>query len=81
MVEFRNQADTSTTASINCENGTGWFNTTLAVAGGSLSSIHGKGTKQSDDIVRGYTVAKSRESVTFNNPNEVKQIACIYLCR
>lgn len=44
------------------------------------SSLPGKGMKQSDDIVRAVTVAKSRESVTFASPTEVKQIACIYLC-
>ncbi|WP_396190270.1 fibronectin type III domain-containing protein [Flavobacterium sp.] len=44
------------------------------------SSIPGKGMKQNDDIIRGYTVAKARESVTFDSPNEVKMIACIYLC-
>ena len=44
------------------------------------SSTTGKGMKQSDDIVRGCTVAKARETVTFNSPDEVQQIACIYLC-
>ena len=44
------------------------------------SDMAGKGMKQADDIVRGYTVAKARESVTFSSPDEVKQIACIYLC-
>lgn len=44
------------------------------------SSMRGKGMKQSDDIHRTYTVAKSRESVTFSSPDEVKMIACIYLC-
>jgi hypothetical protein len=44
------------------------------------SSIPGKGMKQSDDIVRSYTVAKAREDVTFSSPTEVKQVACIYLC-
>ena len=43
------------------------------------SSIAGKGMKQADDIIRGYTVAKARESVTFTSANEVKQIACIYV--
>ena len=46
----------------------------------TTSSLRGKGEKQSDDLIRNYTVAKARESVTFNNPDEVKQIACIYLC-
>ena len=44
------------------------------------SSVPGKGMKQSDDIVRSYTVAKAREDVTFSDPAEVKMIACIYLC-
>lgn len=44
------------------------------------SDMQGKGMKQDDDIVRNYTVAKSREAVTFSSPDEVKQIACIYLC-
>ena len=44
------------------------------------SSIPGKGMKQADDIVRNITVAKARESVTFNSSTEVKQIACIYMC-
>ena len=44
------------------------------------SDMPGKGMKQSDDIIRGCTVAKSRENVTFSSPDEVKQIACIYMC-
>lgn len=44
------------------------------------SDMPGKGMKQDDDIVRNYTVAKSREAVTFSSPDEVKQVACIYLC-
>lgn len=44
------------------------------------STIAGKGMKQSDDVVRNYTVAKAREAVTFSSPTEVKQIACIYMC-
>lgn len=44
------------------------------------SSLAGKGMRQSDDIVRSATVAKSREAVTFDSPTQVKQIACIYLC-
>ena len=43
------------------------------------SNIPGKGMKQNDDIIRSYTVAKARESVTFTG-NEIKQIACIYVC-
>jgi len=44
------------------------------------SSIAGKGMKQADDIVRNYTVAKARESVTFTGTNDIQLIACIYLC-
>jgi hypothetical protein len=44
------------------------------------SSIPGKGMRQSDDIVRSYTVAKARESVSFSSTSEVKMIACIYMC-
>jgi hypothetical protein len=44
------------------------------------SNIPGKGMKQDDDIVRSYTVAKARDSVTFASPDEVKQVACIYVC-
>jgi hypothetical protein len=43
------------------------------------SSTAGKGMKQSDDVVRSTTVAKSRENVTFATTTEEKQIACIYL--
>jgi hypothetical protein len=46
----------------------------------SSSSIPGKGMKQDDDIIRSYTVAKARETVTFSSPTEVKQIACTYHC-
>ena len=45
-----------------------------------VSDLAGKGMKQSDDIIRTSTVAKARESVTFSSSNEVKLIACIYLC-
>lgn len=44
------------------------------------SSTPGKGMRQGDDLVRSYTVAKSREAVTFASPGEVKMVACIYLC-
>ena len=44
------------------------------------SSIRGKGMLQADDIVRSTTVAKARESVLFDYPTQVKQIACIYMC-
>ena len=44
------------------------------------SSTAGVGMKQADNIVRNITVAKSRESVTFSSPTELKLVACIYLC-
>jgi hypothetical protein len=44
------------------------------------SSIAGVGMKQSDNVVRNITVAKARESLTFDSPTETKLIACIYLC-
>ena len=44
------------------------------------SSTPGKGMKQVDDIVRGHTVAKCREAVTFTHPGQIKTVACIYLC-
>jgi hypothetical protein len=46
----------------------------------TTSSIPGKGMRQADDILRNYTVAKARESVTFSSPDEVKMIACTYHC-
>lgn len=44
------------------------------------SPTPGKGMKQADDVIRSYTVAKAREAVTFASPDEVKLVACIYLC-
>jgi len=44
------------------------------------STLRGKGVKQSDDLVRNYTVAKSTEDVTFDFPEQVKTIACTYMC-
>ena len=44
------------------------------------SDMVGKGMKQEDDIIRNYTVAKARASVTFESAEEVKLIPCIYLC-
>ena len=43
------------------------------------SNTAGKGMKQSDDILHTYTVAKSRETVTFTSPDQVIQVACIYV--
>lgn len=53
------------------------------IASGDLivaSSLPGKGMKQTDDLVRSYTVAKAREDVTFSGPSDIKMVACIYLC-
>lgn len=44
------------------------------------SDMPGKGMKQPDDIVRGNTVARSRIDVTFDGPDDVRLIPCIYLC-
>lgn len=44
------------------------------------SDLRGKGQKQDDDLIRNYTVAKVREPVTFDHPDEVKTVACIYMC-
>ena len=46
----------------------------------TTSNTLGKGMKQSDDVTHNYTVAKARESVSFTSPDEVKMVACIYLC-
>lgn len=43
------------------------------------SDMAGKGMKQGDDLYHSYTVAKSRQAVTFSSPDEVVQIACIYV--
>lgn len=43
------------------------------------SDMIGKGMKQSDDLLHSYTIAKARENVTFSSPDEVIQIACIYV--
>jgi hypothetical protein len=44
------------------------------------SSIRGKGMRQSDDLIRSYTVARCRKSVKFSGPTDVRLVACIYLC-
>lgn len=44
------------------------------------SSMPGRGMKQDDDIIRGYTVAKAREDVVFSSETEEKLVSCIYLC-
>ena len=43
------------------------------------SNMPGKGMKQADDLYHSYTVGKSRQAVTFSSPDEVVQIACIYV--
>ena len=43
------------------------------------SSTMGKGMKQADDIIRSYTVGKSRENVTFSSPSDIKEIGIIYV--
>jgi hypothetical protein len=48
---------------------------TLIVA----SSTTGVGMAQTDDIVRGYTVAKARQAITFSGPTDVQIVACIYI--
>lgn len=44
------------------------------------SDMPGKGQRQADDIIRSYTVARARQNYDFSHPDEVKLIACIYLC-
>jgi len=43
------------------------------------SSIPGKGMKQNASTIMNYTVARAREPITFDNPSEVKMVACIYV--
>lgn len=48
------------------------------------SDMPGKGMRQNDgdeadDLIRRCTVARVRERVTFDNPSDVKLVACIYL--
>ncbi|MBB4146019.1 hypothetical protein [Rhizobium rhizoryzae] len=44
------------------------------------SDLPGKGERQADDVVRSITVAKVREAVTFDYPDQCRLVACIYLC-
>ena len=46
----------------------------------TTSSTSGKGMRQADDVVRASSVAKCREAVTFDSPDQVRMVACIYLC-
>lgn len=43
------------------------------------SDMAGKGMKQADDIVRSYTIAKCRENIIFDSPDQVKMVSCIYM--
>lgn len=44
------------------------------------STMAGKGQKQADDVVKSYTVARARQAVTFDSPDQVKLVSCIFLC-
>lgn len=44
------------------------------------SDVPGKAMKQADNIVRNYSVARAREDVTFDDPADHVQIACVYGC-
>jgi len=46
----------------------------------TASPIRGKAMRQTGSGIRNFTIGKARESVMFTSPNEVKQIACIYMC-
>lgn len=69
-------------------NGVGEGQINVCGAGGDIqmgdlicsSTVSGKGMKQADDLVHSYTVARARETVSFDNPSQIKTIACIYLC-
>lgn len=44
------------------------------------SSMPGKGMRGDDGTSVNRVIAKATESVTFLNPDEVKMIACVYMC-
>jgi len=44
------------------------------------SSMRGKAERQGDKIMCSYTVAKAREDVTFDHPDQWRRVACIYHC-
>lgn len=46
----------------------------------TTSALPGKGQRQDDDIKRSCTVARARESVVFDYPEQVKRAACFYEC-
>lgn len=52
----------------------------------TTSTLRGKGQRQNDsngdadDLLRRHTVAQATQAVTFDNPDEVKLISCVYRC-
>lgn len=58
----------------------GDFLTTSPVPGKGMRQVDGLLSLLPDGILRNHTVARARESVTFTGPNQIRQIACIYLC-
>jgi hypothetical protein len=52
----------------------------------TTSTLRGKGQRQNDDndvaddLLRRHTVAQATQAVTFNDPDEVVLIACVYRC-
>ncbi|AFK66649.1 central tail fiber J [Colwellia phage 9A] len=46
----------------------------------ATSSMMGKGMRQDGDIITNRTVAEVRHDVTFDSPDQVKQVAVIYRC-
>ena len=46
----------------------------------TTSSMNGKGMKQDDDIYRSYTLGKANEGITFDSPEQVKQVSIFYSC-
>lgn len=43
------------------------------------SDTPGKGMKQTSNVLSNTTVAKARENVTFDFPEQIKQVACFYV--
>lgn len=44
----------------------------------TTSDIPGKGMRQDEEFKTNYTVARARENVEFDSPDQVKLVACIY---
>lgn len=44
------------------------------------SSMPGKGQRQDDDLKRSCTVARAREAITFDYPDQIKRVSCFYEC-